>query len=198
MEREFLIPPAENMPLHWETLTKTDCEDYVNLRTSFQDRIKNKKKGESLDSFANNLIKIEKFIDRTSEDREKRAKVCGIVFSENEIAINIQQLRILLGKCKSSINGSLQQLGYTLLPQNVAADKELLDKMPFYLKDKGESKKWTIRCRKKEVMPLDNDSLVISLPPSTTAFEPDDQTGSIYPYPVKFRNKFYDPLTADL
>ncbi|EAX85169.1 hypothetical protein TVAG_181650 [Trichomonas vaginalis G3] len=195
----FVIPPAENMPLHWETLSSYDVSDYLKLRDSFQERIKNKKKGESLESFSANLKKIEEYINRGEGDRPKRAMVCGIVFGQNKIAINIQQLKILLGKCKSSINGSLQQLGYTLLPQKVSIDQDLLDKMPFYLNTKGESKKWTIRVKKSNSNNANLSSEISRniVHEDQTEGNATENTSDSVPHPIKYRSKNSEIIPLD-
>ena len=151
-ENEF--PMIDNLPLHWELITRQDLDDYVQLRNSFYDEIRKSKKGERLDAFIRRLIKIKEFVERGDSDDWKRGLVCGIIFMKNSIAIHIQQFRLLLGKCKSSINGSLQQIGFVAHPQGGPIEEELFEKVPIFRKEHSEVKKWTVRDCTTKVNPL--------------------------------------------
>jgi hypothetical protein len=71
------------------------------------------------------------------------------------IAINVQQLRLLTGRSKSSINGSLQKIGYRVNLSSV---------LPAFLKDHSvEFRKWTVRTR-------DDSADRLLSPPSFLAF----------------------------
>jgi hypothetical protein len=56
--------------------------------------------------FADTLEVIRTFIVRNNKDDKIRSLVCGIYWIPGGIPINIHQLRPLVPKCKSSINGS--------------------------------------------------------------------------------------------
>jgi hypothetical protein len=59
--------------------------------------------------------------------------------------INIRQLKILLGKSKSSINGAFAKLGYENMPVTFAQDGPLLHILP-YLSDRIDiAHQWTVR-----------------------------------------------------
>lgn len=147
-------------PFHFELLSQSDIKDYFMMRNNFSIEINKSKKGERRESFINTLKVIRSFIERNDADDWKRSLVCGVIFLNCEsgnysqtnilspaVAINIQQLRILLGKCKSSINGSLQQLGYQSLPASPIGKlyEEVIRKVPYFQQDLVELKKWTFR-----------------------------------------------------
>ena len=205
------LAPEDNMPSHWERLNQQDLQNYLEIRQFFYKETKKSAKGERLDVFAVNIKRIKQYIDNgVKEDKWKRNIVCGIVFLQNSLAINIQQLRTLLGKCKSSINGSLQQLGYAALPQGMQNDKELLETIPFLASERGEAKKWTIRENTSErnifvnaVHPPTLDEL-LSRPRAKLVMPIIQQTKNssnignlvhnLFPCPIKFRSKFYDSI----
>ena len=147
-------PLIDNLPGHWDLLTRSDLEAYVKLRKSFYDEIRKSKKGERLDAFIQRILKIKQFVERGDGDDWKRGLVCGIIFLPNSIAIHIQQFRLLLGKCKSSINGSLQAIGFAAHPQGGPIETELLMKVPIFQREHSEVKKWTVRDCTVAVNPL--------------------------------------------
>ena len=79
-----------------------------------------------------------------SEDRN-RALVCGIYWLKDSIAINTRQLIKILSKCKSSINGSFQQLGYGTIPAGVDSCGELIKVFPEWNNNFSELRQWTVR-----------------------------------------------------
>lgn len=208
------VPPAENMPNHWDLLTKADIDEYLALRNSFYEQIKKSKKGERLDSFNERLYHIRRYIEKGDGEEWKRSLVCGVIFLSQSLAINIQQFRILLGKCKSSINGSLQQLGYLAQPQGGPIDRELFTKIPLFQKEHSEIKKWTIRENKNHIeickappphiLPMIKTEIqTIPIIHQTQVIDPKPEIdlGTIkkivktnYPCPIKFRSKIYDAL----
>lgn len=158
--KEF--PKNQNIqaPCHFELLSQADVKDYIIMRNNFSVEVNKSKKGERRESFINTLKIIRSYIERNDADDWKRSLVCGVIFLNGEnsifsqikvlssaVAINIQQLRVLLGKCKSSINGSLQQLGYQSLPASPIGKlyEEVIRKVPYFQKDINELKKWTFR-----------------------------------------------------
>ena len=201
----------ENPPVHWQLLSVSDLDEYFHLRQSFLNENGKSKKGERLESFMLRLNKIRAYIERGDSNDWKRSVVCGIMFLKKSIAINIQQLRLLVGKCKSSINGSLQQLGYTALPQGREMSQEFLYRVPFFQKDSLELKKWTIRENSQSVQSLSNsqkEAKPLMIPNKTNLFplpqvklnspinaeKINEIVQSSYPCPVKFRYKYIDML----
>lgn len=201
------------MPNHFQLLSPRDLEEYILLRHKFSDEMtKKSRKGERLDSFVAKLKDIRTYIEKGDGDDWKRSLACGIIFLEKSIAINIYHFRILLGKCKSSINGSLQQLGYVAIPSGRDMGQEILTKIPLFKKDPGELKKWTIRENQSGVERVKKQSIFfIELPkkrPVEIVHEPVAEQNSqplkteeiqkivrtAYPCPIKCRYKFYDSI----
>ncbi|KAK8900186.1 hypothetical protein M9Y10_002509 [Tritrichomonas musculus] len=139
----------EILPRGFNLLCDDDKVDYIAIKNRFQDEINLSRHGERLDVFVSRLRIVRRFInkDLIPLNRWRRMVSCGIIFLDNcdALAINIQQLKILLGKCKSSINGSLQQLGYIAKPSTNEINQEISQQIPLIKEDYFELKKWTIR-----------------------------------------------------
>jgi hypothetical protein len=145
------------------------------------------------------IKRVRNFIERTHEDEWRRALVCGIFFLSDALSLNIQQLRILMGKCKSSINGSLQQLGYAAQSSGPDTEQEFLARIPLNFRDANELKKWTIR-KSIKVAPkiAEKQQFVVPLPASWSP-QVDVETEAVhviihrtFPCPVKCRYKYLD------
>lgn len=182
---------------------------YMALRTLFYDQAGRSQKGERLDIFKIQLKRIRSYIQRGDEDDWKRSLVCGIFFINGALAINIQQLRFLLGKCKSSINGSFQRLGYIAELQTQDVETTLSAQVPACYRSLCEFKKWTIRCNKEIMLEAPRKGkFVIEIPSNMRAGESRDGKESgyqprsaeeiqkmveaKYPCPAKWRHKYID------
>lgn len=211
--------PHDGLPAHWEFLSEEDKSEYIGIRNRFHDEIAKSKRGERIDIFITRLKIIRDFIEKEPNDQWKRIVVCGIMFLNDALGINIQQLRILMGKCKSSINGSLQQLGYIAKPLTHDIDQEITKKVPLLKEDHFQLKKWTIRfgrfpereIRLKAISktnqcndnksPVQSISSVINSQPSSpiaTAQDVMNIVNTHFPCPAKCRHKYYDLIHTSI
>jgi hypothetical protein len=77
-------------------------------------------------------VAIRLFCIRKEETDWVRCLVCGVLWlPENEIAINAQQLKHVLGKCKSSINGTFKQMQYDGVPLGPEQVKRITTAIPY-------------------------------------------------------------------
>ena len=129
-------------------LSENDLKGYNELKDRFHKEVANAKRGEKVDMFNKRLKIIKDYVVKNDEDDWKRSFATGVIFLDNYIAINIKQLILLMGKCKSSINGSLHQLGYIARPASKETDENLINSIPIFSKERRELKKWTIRQKK--------------------------------------------------
>lgn len=138
-------------PQYWYLLSEADKAKYRALRLAFtpgglmQSRIYT---SETLEEI---LGAIRVFAERGDENDWRRFLVCGICWLDNAIAINTRQLRLLLSKCKSSINGSLQKMGYTTNTSNLESRKILFPKIPLLKDNFNELRQWTIRYKTEDL-----------------------------------------------
>jgi hypothetical protein len=196
-----LICRFPEYPRNLSVLSSDDRADYLALQAQFLADPGKTKNGERVESFTDRLEKIRHYVEFRIEDSWKRSLVCGVFFLQNGLALNIQRLRFLLGRCKSAINGSLQVLGYEVEPVSPnCGNQDFLMRIPSFIRTGHELKKWTIR-RIPEPSgdySLPAQAFVIPLPiPGMAPAAVDTQfvENSVqkkYPCPVKCRYKYYD------
>jgi hypothetical protein len=61
------------------------------------------------------------------------------------IAINTRQLRLLVGKCKSTINAMFQSIGYATIPSARDYANTLVEIFPVLKDNFAELRRWTVR-----------------------------------------------------
>ncbi|KAK8900574.1 hypothetical protein M9Y10_002903 [Tritrichomonas musculus] len=140
-----------NLPKFYYLLDDMDKLQYDSIRNSQKG---GHKKSES--KFTNEIENLKKFVVQGNSDDWKRGLVCGIYWlPENKgIATNIQQLKIILNRCKSSLNASLTKIGLNVTLTRGRATNLILDTFPFLKNNSSEIRQWTIR--KKANVPNSN------------------------------------------
>jgi hypothetical protein len=133
------------IPAHFEELSEADKRAYERLRISLSAPTCKNRRNKSLEVFRGVVDCIKAFVIGHDDDHWKRALVCGICWFESSIAINTHQLKILTNKCKSSINGLFQSLGYGMVPSGSDAAVPLLTYFPFMRGNFNELRQWTVR-----------------------------------------------------
>jgi len=184
------------LPANFNLLSGADQQEFLALKDKFHAVTARAGKGERLDVLSERLALIRQFIERGDEDDSTRTAVCGIFFLRDSLAVNIQSLRILLGKCKSSINGSLQRLGYSAEPHGCDADEEFLSRVPGPLRQGSELRTWSIR--RRAATAERRAPFVIQLPLSCTVGVETEAIEAAarrrFPCPIKCRYKYFDIL----
>lgn len=148
----------EQIPQYYELLTDEDKEDYIRLREKLAMPEFSNQRGRSKNTFVAALELTRKYVNKSDVDSLKRSLVCGITWLSNGLAVNIQQMKLLMSKCKSSINNSFGLQGYETIPSGVDSAKELIVMFPFLKNNFSELRKWTIRKKDKGVtMPVQSE-----------------------------------------
>ena len=141
----------ETLPSFWDLLSEQDKNDYKSLKLTLDANSGKRNRGHRIEAFDNILDAIRRYAERSDENDWKRFLVCGLCWMENMVAINTRQLRLLISKCKSSINGSFQKLGFTTNQSHTESWKFLFDRIPLLKDNFNELRQWTIRCRNPEI-----------------------------------------------
>jgi hypothetical protein len=100
--------------------------------------------------FPRELTTVIEYLERSSDNREARCIVAGVCFAGGLVCVNTQQLKGFLKRCKSSINGSFQQLGYVALRTKAKARNCVLTVLPSLQNDQRVLRQWTVRVVSEE------------------------------------------------
>jgi hypothetical protein len=136
------IPPA---PEFLDLLSPADQLQYSELSVRLSARSNRYVRHHRLDQFEESESAIRSFCIRSDDDDWKRCLVCGLWWFHDGICVNTAQLKLLLGKSKSSINGALSQLQFESVPVSYAPDGELIRAMPFLRDLPAAARQWTLR-----------------------------------------------------
>lgn len=136
---------SETEPTHINILSDEDKLGYWKLRNYVSGPGCRNCRNKRLDNFGEMLNAIYDFCNKSKEDAWKRCQVCGICWFKDGIAVNSRQFSFLLGKCKSSINGSFHRLQFMHFPCSAETSKELIEFIPTLQTNSCELKQWTMR-----------------------------------------------------
>jgi hypothetical protein len=132
-------------PKYWEQLSFRDQAAYTALQQEFAAPSRKNRRNRSLQTFGEIIDAVKRFVIQHDEDDWKRALVCGICWSDSTIGLNTRQLRLLISKCKSSINGCFQLLGYGIMASGGDCNTEIVKILPILKDNFTELRQWTLR-----------------------------------------------------
>lgn len=131
--------------LYWNMLSHDDRCEYVRLRQGFHQGQKTSSKDRRIVTFRKELNTVVQYLERNSENKETRCVLCGVCFAGKVVCVNTRQLKSFLCRCKSSINGSFQQLGYVALRTKAKARQCVLTVLPSLQNHQNILRQWTVR-----------------------------------------------------
>jgi hypothetical protein len=129
---------------YWSALSDHDRARYADLgaRLKRSPRDVHDRRGICLER---ELRAVLEFVDSESAGFETRSVLAGIAFAGRYLAINTRQLSQLLGRCKSSINGSLQDLGYSAVESRAQVRNCVVQLLPSMANEPQSIKQWSVR-----------------------------------------------------
>jgi hypothetical protein len=133
------------LPKYFSLLSAEEQSQYETLRCKLGSRGCRNNRDRRDAAFEENLSWIKDFCERGAGRDSIRSMVCGICWFPAALAVNIRNLRILTGKCKSSINGSLQRVGFQAVAPNDKTLDFLIQKMPELQRDSPSAREWSVR-----------------------------------------------------
>ncbi|OHT04788.1 hypothetical protein TRFO_06244 [Tritrichomonas foetus] len=133
------------LPEFYNLLSDSDKEGYNQLRTTLSSRNCRNRRNKRLETFSEMLNAIQTFALRNDDSDWKRCLVCGVLWLSNGIAINTRQMRLLIDKCKSSINGSLHRMGYSAVMCRGDTSNQIVELIPMLKNNFPELRQWTVR-----------------------------------------------------
>ena len=166
-------------PKYYELLSKEDQAMYVSLRNGLSSHACRNRRGKRLETFSEMMNTIKQYCIRSSDSDWKRCLVCGVCWLPTGIAVNTRHLSLLTDKCKSSINGSLQKMGYNTVQCRTEYSQPLIDQIPILKNNFNELREWTIR------------QYIAHTPTPTIPFDPTQMYSAMMQSPMP---AFYSPM----
>jgi len=139
------IPEMSLPNQYWGALSQEDRNEFIRLRASFHHGQKISSKDRRIVTFSKELTVVLKFLERSSENMENRCILAGVCFVGPIVCVNTRQLKAFLSRCKSSINGSFQQLGFVALRTKSKARNCVLTALPSLQNNQNILRQWTVR-----------------------------------------------------
>jgi hypothetical protein len=130
---------------YWSLLSDEDKIEFIKLRNNFHQGQKNLTRDRRIITFHRELLSVLDFLERSEAKMETMAILTGICFSGRLVCINTRQLKCFLARCKSSINGSFQQLGFVSLRTKVKARNCVMALLPSLREHQMILRQWTVR-----------------------------------------------------
>ena len=125
-----------------ESLSRADADEYRRLRDSFSASSPHDRHQATFQQEIKNIVQ---FVERSKEGREERALAAGLVYTGTYFCVNTQQLKKLIGRCKSSINSGFQQMGFLSVKMKTRARSCLFSALPSLANDASGARQWTVR-----------------------------------------------------
>lgn len=122
-----------------------DQNEYINLKSAFHQNLKSPTKDKRFSAFSSELSILLAFTERSTNGVEERSIAAGIAFAGPYICVNTRQLKNFIGRCKSSLNGSFQQLGYVAVRPKQKTKACVLACLPSLAGDISSLRQWTVR-----------------------------------------------------
>ncbi|KAH0790285.1 hypothetical protein GPJ56_005858 [Histomonas meleagridis] len=132
-------------PVFWNRLPKEDQVEFARLRTQLHQYQKSYGKDPRVVTFRKELNAVLNFIERDEAHREERSILTGIAFAGPFICVNTRLLKQFLGRCKSSINGGFQQMGYVAIRTKTKARNCIVAVMHSLTSEPSLLRQWTVR-----------------------------------------------------
>jgi hypothetical protein len=136
-----------NIPGFFNLLSDADKSGYTALRQVVSSDAVRYNRHQRIRTFLKIMDNIRGYCESRVDDSWVRYLVCGICWmGSGEFAVNTHQLRLLIGKSKSTINGVLAKMGYRT---HALDDNALIEKIPMLANCPRQLRQWTTR-RKPE------------------------------------------------
>jgi hypothetical protein len=141
----MLRPYQAEVPHLWALLSKGDKLQYLTLKSTIDSNSHNPARNHRVGLFQRVLKTVHQFAVRGDASDWKRCMVCGVFWLPPALAVNTSRLRLLVPRCKSSINGCIRLMGYTETLSHTESARVLNYAWPSSIDFSDELKQWTVR-----------------------------------------------------
>jgi hypothetical protein len=142
------------LPMFWNLIPSQDRPGYTMLRNELASKVCKHRRNEMRELNYQILQTVQHYIIGTDGGNCQRAMVCGFSWSGTTLVVNVRQLRVLLSKCKSSINAMFDSLGYCRPPDTPETRAMLEDCLPLLKGNFAELRQWSVRVPKNRPQPV--------------------------------------------
>jgi hypothetical protein len=132
---------------HWDVLAAEDQRALAEIRAGLLVPTLKNKRNTRLSELRKVMDTLRSFQARSEEDTWKRYLVSGFCEVGNALAVNVSQLHKVIYKCRSSVNGSLRRMGYSVEVKTAEVYEELFRAIPLLRHSRNEVRQWTIRMK---------------------------------------------------
>jgi hypothetical protein len=140
------IAPGQSTPDFFERLSTSDQAGYLVLQSDLSRTELRYNRFHRLETVQSIFDAARAFCQRGDHQDGTRCAACGIAWLPgDEIALNTRQLRILIAKSKSSINGAIAKMNYAAVPSHEGEIERLCIAMPVLRGHPRAVRQWTIR-----------------------------------------------------
>jgi hypothetical protein len=144
----MLIPPCfDGIPDLSRLLSDADRAAYISLKHAVHSLARVPVRNNRVEAFNEALDIVRDFAVRGDASDWKRCMVCGIFWLQDGLAVNMRRLRVLIPRCKSTINHSLRLMGFTEALPRVESARDLKAVLPSSIDFTDELRNWTVRAR---------------------------------------------------
>lgn len=190
MSSSSSIPEMSLPAPYWNALSQDDRTEFIQLRNNFHHGQKLSAKDRRIITFSKELHIVLHYLERSEENKEERCVLCGVCFVGPIVCVNTRQLKTFLSRCKSSINGSFQQLGFVALRTKAKARSCVLTALPSLQNHQNILRQWTVRYASEDARFCFVSSYRFLQMPEIT---PDDLFDEKKPLPKRSQSAFFLP-----
>ena len=144
-------PPWFSSQSVWSALTRADQEEFGRVRAELHQSQNSAQKDKRLVQFPLELASVLAFIDRSPHGVEARSIAAGASFAGPFIAVNTRHLKHFIGRCKSSINGCFQLIGYPTVRVKAKARECVITALPSLQSNQNILRQWTVRYASEDI-----------------------------------------------
>jgi hypothetical protein len=137
------LPLQPNPLLH--KLCPSDQLEYVQLVNHLAYSDERNRRNLGMSTFLKHLTLIHDFVCRGDGSDALRGLICGIEFGHKSFLINTRQLKILMFRSKSCMNGCFQRLGYAVCRPNRDFAAIFAEILPGYGVHCSTPRQWCVR-----------------------------------------------------
>jgi hypothetical protein len=126
-------------------LCPADQVEYLRLVNAFASSEDRNKRNMGMSTFVKHLGMIHTFVCRGDSFDSLRGVVCGIEFGPGSVLINTRQLKKLMFRSKSCMNGCFQRLGYAACRPSRDVESLFAQILPGWGAQLFTSRQWCVR-----------------------------------------------------